>query len=215
VRHLKLQGGLVFAIVFSTTNLACLAQGPVDQTIFQDEKQMLNTDSQQLQQLDQEKQEYKQEVQAEEQKDEPYRLYAQKRVQELGKLRAAGGSPVRSLSSQSSKELYALQSWLQADSKTQLEERQRLQQLDQAIANLQTQETQTMSNMQSAIHGLQNDATQSAEDKRFQQEMQINQFNEEQSEMGWISKQGRPRDLYGWGYYNSPLSRGWGGRSYY
>ena len=175
---------------------------------------MLKTDQQQVQQLEQQKQQYEQQAQTQEQQDEPYRLYAEKRVEELQKLRAAHGSPVRSVASQATTQLYALQKWLSADEETKLEEQQHIKQLDQSIANLQTDETNTRNNMQSDIQGLREDATQSVEDKRFQQQMQINQFNEEQNEMGWISLQGRPRDLYGWGYYNSPLSNQMLGRRY-
>jgi hypothetical protein len=192
----------------------CLAQSRTDSTIFQEENTMLRTDQQQVNQLEQQKQQYEQQVQSQENQDEPYRLYAEKRVEELQKLRAAGGSPVRKVASQATTQLYALQKWLSADAETKLEEQQHLQQIDENIANLQTDETNTRNNMQSDIQGLREDSTQSVEDKRFQQQMQINQFNEEQNEMGWISLNGRPRDLYGWGYYNSPFSGNMLGRRY-
>jgi len=202
------------ATSFLYCHSGCLAQSRTDSTIFQEENQMLRSDQQQVQQLEQQKQQYEQQAQSQESQDEPYRLYAEKRVGELQKLRANGGSPVRGVASQATTQLYALQKWLSADAETKLEEQQHLQQLDESIANLQTDQTNTRNNMQSDIQGLREDATQSVEDKRFQQQMQINQFNEEQNEMGWISLQGRPRDLYGWGYYNSPLSNQMLGRRY-
>jgi hypothetical protein len=192
----------------------CLAQANADRAVFQEENQMLNADQQQQQQLEHQKQQYEQQVQAQEQQDEPYRLYAEKRVGELQKLRANGGSPVRGVASQATTQLYALQKWLSADAETKLEEQQRLKQLDENIANLQTEETNTRNNMQSDIQGLREDATQSVEDKRFSKQMQINQFNEEQNEMGWMSLQGRPRDMFGWGYYNSPFAGNMLGQRY-
>jgi len=192
----------------------CIAQGNSDRAVFQEENQMLQADDQQLRQAEQQKQQYEQQVSAQEKQDEPYRLYAEKRVVELQKLRAAGGSPVRSVASQATTQLYALQKWLSADAETKLEEQQHLQQLDESIANLQTDETNTRNNMQADIQGLRDDGVQSAEDKKFQQQMQINQFNEEQNEMGWMSLNGRPRDMFGWGYYNSPFSGNMLGRRY-
>jgi len=201
-----------FATTLLLSNLPCPAQGSSDKAVFQEESELLNANQQQQQQLTQEKQQYEQQVQSEEQQDEPYRLYAEKRVQELTKLRAAGGSPVRKLADETNNQLYALQKWLAADAQAKLEEQQHVQQIDQAIANLQNEQSDTLKNMQSDIQGLREDRTQTIEDKRFQQQMQINQFNEEQSEMGWMSLQGRPRDMYGWGYYNSPFANRWIGR---
>jgi hypothetical protein len=201
---------LTFALLALQT--ACLAQAQADRAVFQEENQLLRDDQQQQQQLMQQRNQYEQQVQGQEKQDEPYRLYAEKRVEELQKLRAAGGSPVRSVASQATTQLYALQKWLTADSQTRLEEQQHIKQLDEAISNLQSNEGQTLQNLQGDIQGMREDSTQSVEDKRFQQEMAINQFNEEQSEMGWISLQGRPRDLYGWGYYNSPFANQWLGR---
>jgi hypothetical protein len=204
----------VLATSFLLAQPSGLAQATSDRAVFQEENQMLNADQQQQQQLLQQKQQYEQQVQAQENQDEPYRLYAEKRVEQLQKLRANGGSPVRGVASQATTQLYALQKWLTADSETKLEEQQHLQQLDKNIANLQTDETNTRNNMQSDIQGLREDGTQTVADKRFQQQMQINQFNEEQNEMGWMSLQGRPRDMFGWGYYNSPFAGNMLGRRY-
>jgi hypothetical protein len=205
---------LVATLAFSFLALqpGCLAQAQADRAVFQEENQLLRDDQQQQQQLMQQKNQYEQQVQAQESQDEPYRLYAEKRVEELQKLRAAGGSPVRSVASQATTQLYALQKWLTADAQTRLDEQQHIKQLDEAISNLQSNQSQTLQNLQGDIQGMREDSTQAVEDKRFQHEMAINQFNEEQSEMGWMSLQGRPRDMYGWGYYNSPFANRWLGR---
>jgi hypothetical protein len=205
---------LAAALAFSllACQPGCFAQAQADRAVFQEENQLLRDDQQQQQQLMQQRNQYEQQAQSQEQQDEPYRLYAEKRVEELQNLRAAGGSPVRTVASQATTQLYALQKWLTADAQTRLEEQQHIKQLDEAIANLQSNQSQTLQNLQGDIQGMREAATQSVEDKRFQQEMAINQFNEEQSEMGWISLQGRPRDLYGWGYYNSPFANQWLGR---
>src|SRR5262249_32559894 len=81
------------------------AQAGTDRAIFQEEQQMMQMDQSQERNLEQQKQSYEQQMQADEQQRQPYRLYAEKRIQELTKLKTAGGSPTRSLSQNSNSEL--------------------------------------------------------------------------------------------------------------
>jgi hypothetical protein len=186
----------------------CWAQGGTDRAIFQEEQQMMQTNQNQVQQLERQRDEYQQEVGREEQQNEPYRLYAEKRIQELNRLKAAGGSPTRSLAAQKgSGEFYALEKWLSADAQARAEEQARLKQLDQAIVNLQTSQTTTIANMNADIQSMREDSQRSAENQKFQQQMQINQFNELQSEMGAASWGRPPTD----GTFNSVGGYGFGG----
>jgi hypothetical protein len=185
----------------------CWAQANSDRAVFQEEQQMMQTNQNQEQQLEREKQQYQSEVSREDAQSEPYRLYAEKRIEELNKLKAAGGSPSRSLAAQKSGEFYALEKWLTADAQARAEEQGRLKQLDQAIVNLQTSQTATMSNMGSDIQAMREDSQLAAQNQKFQQQMQINQFNELQSEMGAASWGRPPQD----GTFNSVGGYGMGG----
>ncbi len=194
------------ALLFSP---GCFAQAAADKGAFQEEQQMLRDDNVQEQQLEQQKEIYEKQAEAADTKDEPYRLYAEKRVTALTKLKKAGGSPSRSLSQD--KELYALEHWLQADAATKEAETAHVQQLNQAIANLQSQQSQTMASMNQDIQGLKMDGERayvdSEEDRKFNQQMQINNFNELQSEMGWMTNGAPPR----FGTFGGSMMGGFGG----
>jgi hypothetical protein len=194
---------VALAISALTTNFStirpALAQAGEDQAIFQEEKQLLRTDQMQEQQLIQQKQTYEAEISKDQPQDDSYRSYAEKRVQELTKLKAAGGSPTRSLSAQKNGELYALDKWLAADAQARSQEQVHLEQLDKAIANLQEAQVNTTQNMNADVQGLHQDATQAEQSQKFNQQMQINNFNELQSEMGAASWGRPPTD----GTYNS------------
>lgn len=167
------------------------AQAGTDRAVFQEEQQMMQMDQNQERNLEQQKQSYEQQIQAEEQQRQPYRLYAEKRIQELTKLKSAGGSPTRSLSQNSNSELYALEKWMSSDEAARVQEQAHISQLDQAIANLQQAQNTTMSNMNSDVQAMREDSQRQAEAQKFQQQMDINHFNELQSEMGAASW-GRP-----------------------
>ncbi len=202
---------IALAISTFPTNSAfvfpALAQAGTDQAIFQEEKNLLRTDQSQEQQLMQEKQQYQAEISKDQPQDDSYRAYAEKRVQELNKLKAAGGSPTLSLAAQKNGELYALQQWLTADAKARTQEQAQIAQLDEAITNLQESQAATTQNLNADIQGLHQDATQQLANQKFNQQMQINNFNELQSEMGAASWGRPPTD----GTLNSVGGYGFGG----
>ena len=120
-----------------------------------------------------------------------YRLYAEKRIQALSKIRNAGGSPAQSYAHDKKGELYALQAWLKKDNETRAAEQAHIKQLDQAIANLQGDEQAAMANLPNDIGAMRQVAQRQADDDKFNHMMQMNYFNELQSEMGAASW-GRP-----------------------
>lgn len=161
-----------------------------EQQIFQDDRALMRTDQQEVQQYQQAEQQYQQSAASRDESAMPYRLYAEKRIQALTKLKAAGGSPTKSLAS-SSKELYALQAWMKKDDATRAAERAHIKQLDQAIANLQGDEQAAMANLPADVSAMRETAQRQADDDKFNHMMQMNYFNELQSEMGAASW-GRP-----------------------
>jgi hypothetical protein len=186
---------LVAALVSSSWlyGSASLAQTNTDQTMFGEENQLLKIDQNQKQQLLEEKQQYQEEVQQQQASTETYREYAEKRIAELTKLKNAGGSPVRKLSADKNQELYALEKWMQADAQARTEEQKHIQQIDQAISNLSADQTTTIGNMHSAVSNLRENDVIAEENRKFNQQMQINNFNELQTEMGWLTNNAPPR----------------------
>lgn len=172
------------------------AQG---QAIFQDDRALMQTDQMDLQQYQNNERQYQEQAESRDASANTYRLYAEKRIAELSKIRAAGGSPTRSLAQDKKGELYALENWLKTDDATRAAEQQHIRQLDKAIANLQGEETAAMANLPNDIGAMREDSQRAADDDKFNHMMQINYFNELQSEMGAASWGRPPTD----GTYNS------------
>ncbi len=177
-----------------------------NQAIFQDERQMELDSQARVNGLSNQEQQYANAAAANDAKNEPYRLYAEKRIAELIKLKAAGGSPSRSYANRTG-DLHALENWLQSDTKTRQAEAARIKQLNQAIANLRESERADQSNMGGAIQSMREGQIAAQSDDDFNKMMRINQFNELQSEMGAASWGRPPTD----GTYNSVGGYGMGG----
>ncbi|HEY9711875.1 MAG TPA: hypothetical protein V6C72_00300 [Chroococcales cyanobacterium] len=205
--HLKKMGYWLCAIACAIGPAA--APGFCDgeeQAIFQDEHEMMRDNQHQLQQYENQDQMMRQDIQQHDSQNQAYRLYAEQRVQQLEKLKAAGGSPSRALAKDSG-QLYALESWLKRDSQDRAAEQSRLRALDQAIANLRDTTTATQQNLSADISAMREDENQKAADNAFDKMMRINQFNELQSEMGAASWGRPPTD----GTFNSTGAYGMGG----
>ena len=103
------------------------------------------------------------------------------------------------MSQSQQRQMLLLSQWLQKDDQTRAAERAHLKQLDQAIANLQESINQAQGNMQSQIRDMHENQEIAQENNKFNQMMQVNYFNELQSEMGACSWGAPPQD----GTYNS------------
>ena len=191
-------------------------QGAIDQSTVGADRELDDATRQQESDLIKQKNTYQLEVNQTEKKDDNYRNYAQTRIQALLKLKNAGGSPSKSLTKDKQGELYALEHWLNQDTENKEIEQRRIQQLDQSIASLQQSQTAAIQDMRSDIHNMRVDADAQTADKKFQQQMSVNYFNELQSEMGAASWGRPPED----GTYNtmggsmSRLLRGGGSGGY-
>ncbi len=173
-----------------------LAQG---QAIFQDDRQIMQQDQQQVQQFENQAQAYENQAKQRDESADSYRLYAEKQIKQLTKLRNAGGSPTKSLAKEESGRLYALEAWLKSDESTRAAEQAHIKQLDQAIVNLQQQQQGQMANLSADVGAMRQVAQRADDDDKFNHMMQINNFNELQSEMGAASWGRPPTD----GTYNS------------
>jgi hypothetical protein len=200
--RLRLRGKKVGLLVAMAVGL--LAAQPMvnaqGQAIFQDDRALMQTDQMEVQQYQNNERQYEQQSEARDASANTYRLYAEKRIAELSKVRDAGGSPTKSLANNGKPgELYALQSWLKNDDATRASEQKHVKQLNRAIVNLQSEETAAMANLPNDIGAMREDGQRAADDDKFNHMMQMNYFNELQSEMGAASWGRPPTD----GTYNS------------
>jgi hypothetical protein len=159
-----------------------------DQGIFGDEEQMLRINNAQIRQYEQQKMEAEHELAAEDAKNEPYRLYAEQKVQELSRSTTSGaGKKGKDDASQ----LAVFKDWLKRDAAFKAKQQAYINQLQATISNLQRGQQQTLSNLNSDITAMRETVQDRKDSEKFNQMMQINYFNELQSETGAASW-GRP-----------------------
>lgn len=188
---------LLSALSISFSDLPAFAQGAeqgADQAAFQDDDELVRMNNAQLNQLQNEEVSAERQAQMDEQRNQAYRLYAEKRVQELEKLKKG--------SSESDKQIAILQSWLKNDSAMRLRDQQTIKSLRQRIANMEQSQQQVMANLGNDVSAMREAANDARADDKFKQQMQINYFNELQSEMGpatWVHPTRGPS--YGMGGY--------------
>lgn len=185
-----------------------------NQTIYHDEQEMLNTDQAMINQYSSAENEAESKLAAEQSKTNAYRLYAEQRIQELQKQKK-GVSP--SLAGAKSGEMAVLTSWLQQDSAYRAKQQAYIDQLEQCISNLRTSQTNTLANLNTDINALRQGVQDDKDQQKFQNQMQMNQFNELKSEMGACAWGDAPRDgtfnsVGGYGFNGGYGYSGMGGR---
>jgi hypothetical protein len=207
----------------SSSSTASAQVAGANQTIYHDEQEMLNTDQAMINQYSSAENEAESKLAAEQAKTNAYRLYAEQRIQALEKQKK-GVSP--SLAGAKSGEMAVLTSWLQQDSAYRAKQQAYIDQLEQCISNLRTSQTNTLANLNTDINSLRQGVQDDKDQQKFENQMQMNQFNELKSEMGACSWGDTPRDgtfnsVGGYGFnggygYSAMGGRRWlgGGRGY-
>ena len=192
-----------------------------NQTIYQDEQQMLNTDQAMINSYTNSENQAEAKLQAEEAKTNSYRLYAEQRINLLENLKKSG-SPALSAAKQG--ELSVLQQWLAQDSAYRSRQQAYIDQLEKCINNLRVTQADTLANLNNDVSSKRQNVQDQKDQQRFQNQMQMNYYNELKSEMGAASWGGCPNDgtsnsvggygmLGGYGY--SPMGGRWlGARGY-
>ncbi len=168
-------------------------EASADQTAFQDDEELMRLNNAQVGSLEQEEMSAEQQASFDDKRNQAYRLYAEKRVQELEKLKS---------SPDAAKQISVLQSWLKADAAMRLRDQQTINSLRRRIASMEQTQQQTMTNLQGDIGAVREAANNARADDKFRQQMSINYFNELQSEMGpatWVHPTRGPS--YGMGGY--------------
>ena len=199
-RKIWIVSGLSLLLGFSYLNLGAtraFAQGAeqaADQTAFQDDDELLRLNGSQVNQVEGEIRSAQDQAMFDEQRNQAYRLYAEKRIADLEKLKK--GTP------ENNQQIGILQRWLKADSAMRLRDQQTINSLRKRLATLEQSQTQTMANLGGDVGAMREAANNARADDQFRQQMSINYFNELQSEMGpatWVHPTHGPS--YGMGGY--------------
>jgi hypothetical protein len=206
---------VMMCLTFSIAAPAFAQVAGADQGIFSDEEQMLRIKNSQVGQYEQQKSAAERDLQTEDAQNGQYRLYAEKRVQELSKPTAHGGKAAAT----DAQQLAFFQNWLKRDSAYRAKQMAYINQLQSTISSLQSGTQQTINNLGNDINGMREAVQDKKDAQKFSQMMQMNYFNELQSEMGAASWGRPPED----GTFNSTggyglmggYGMGFGGRRNY
>ena len=146
------------------------------------------------------------ELSEEQRKNAPYRLFVEKQIQVLS---APSKNP--KAASANKDKLKQMQDWLKRDNDYITRQQSYINQLTGTIANLQRNASTQIGNLQNDITAMRENQQDEKDAKKFDQMMQINYFNELQSEMGAASWGRPPED----GTFNSTGGYGFmGGYGY-
>lgn len=203
---------VVMGLTLSSNSPALAQAAGADQGIFSDEEQMLRIKNAQVGEYEQQKAAAERDLQNEDAQNATYRLYAEKKVQELSKPTAHGAKT-------DAAQLQFFQNWLKRDSTYRAKQQAYINQLQNTIQTMQAGSQQTINNLGNDINGMREAVQDRKDAQKFSQMMQMNYFNELQSEMGAASWGRPPQD----GTFNSTggygmmggYGMGYGGRRNY
>lgn len=172
----KIVCGTLAFLAFSAP--ASFAQGAqsADQTAFSDDADLLQLENSQIRQLQNEEMNAETQAQMDDQRNQAYRLYAQKKLSDLEKLK--GGDAARNI------QVQVMQSWLRADLLMRQRDQATINSLRQRIAQLEQSQQTQMGSLGSDVQALREDAIDARSNEKFKQQMAMNYFNELQTEMG-------------------------------
>ncbi|MDX2107069.1 MAG: hypothetical protein SFY67_11765 [Candidatus Melainabacteria bacterium] len=165
-----------------------------NQSIFNDEEQMMGLNQAQVRQYEQQKVQAETELSEEQRKNAPYRLFVEKQITTL----SAPSKNPKAASANAAK-LKQLQDWIKRDNDYIARQQSYINQLTGTIQNLQRTQSTQIGNLQNDITAMRENQQDEKDAKKFDQMMQVNYFNELQSEMGAASWGRPPED----GTYNS------------
>ncbi len=151
-----------------------------DQAAFSDDGDMLRLNEAQLRDLEMQEQSAENAANMDSARNQQYRLYAEKRIQDVEKLKGQKKADADS-------QVQTLRRWLQADSAQRARDLQIIRSLQSRIARLEQTQQATTANMANDIGAVREAANDARSDTKFKQQMSMNYFNEMQTEMGAAS----------------------------
>ena len=173
--------GLGLSLLFAgmmrpAATLAQSEEQSADQATFQDDVELMRVNSSQIRVLENEEQSAEQQAASDDKRNQAYRLYAEKRVNELEKLKSGNA--------QNDQQIAIMQRWLKADASMRLRDQQIINGLRKRIASMEQTQQDGISNLGGDVTAMREAAVDARSNEQFRQQMAINYFNELQSEMG-------------------------------
>lgn len=165
----------------ATSASAQSSEQAADQSAFQDDDELLRMNSAQIRSLESQEMSAEQQASFDDKRNQAYRLYAEKRIEDLEKLKSG--------KAENDKQIAILQRWLKADSAMRLADQQTINNLRKRIYSMQQSQQTVMANLGGDVGAMREAANDARADDKFKQQMAINYFNELQSEMGpatWV-----------------------------
>lgn len=206
---------LTFAMSFVLSIVALLnchwsyaqSEQAADQAAFQDDDELMRMNNAQINQLESEERNAEQQAAFDNKRNQAYRLYAEKRIEDLEKLKSGNA--------QNDKQIAIMQRWLKADSAMRLTDQKTINSLRQRIANMENTQQTVMQNLGGDVGAMREAANDARANQQFRQQMAINNFNELQTEMGpaswkW-SNRGPTYNMGGYGFSGGQPLWGRGG----
>ncbi len=175
-------------------------QAKVDQSLFNDNKEMLRNDVDYEDYLLRKRTTFAQQMQQNEQTDDKLRAYAEQRLKALTQSKSA-------LSAAQQAEAHDLMDWLKKDAKQRANNLAWLKRQDQAIASLEQDQMLSVQGQRNALHNIYEDNLAIQSQYKWNQNMQIAKLHQYQSQMGAVSWGRPPGDGRNYGGYGG----GYGG----
>lgn len=170
--------GMAAVLGCMTLSGGAIAQGEqaADQSVFQDDAELMQLNNAQVNQVEGQVQSAEQQAAIDNQRNQQYRLYAEKKVKELQGLKNKSAS--------TNEQLAVLTQWLKADTLMRQRDMQTIRMLQERLARLEQTQGQVGTNLSADVNAIR-EAGQDAKDaQKFQQQMSMNYFNELQTEVG-------------------------------
>lgn len=169
-------GLMAFALILAPcTPSFAQSEQSADQSAFQDDDELMRINNSQVRELEGEEHNAEQQAMFDDQRNQAYRLYAEKRVSDLEKLKTSPNN---------TQQIAVLQRWLKADAAMRLRDQQTIASLRRRISSMEQTQQQTMGNLGNDVAAMREAANDAQADNKFRQQMQMNYFNELQTEMG-------------------------------
>ncbi len=168
---------LASSVAMTMSAYAQGAETAADQSAFSDDGDMLRLNEAQLRDLEMQEQSAENAANMDSGRNQQYRLYAEKRIQDVEKLKGAKKADADT-------QVQTLRRWLQADSAQRARDLQIIRSLQARISRLEQTQQTTMANLGNDVGALREAANDARSDTKFQQQMSMNYFNEMQTEVG-------------------------------
>lgn len=194
-------GGGGFTLGYPGTN-----QAQIDQSLFNNNKEMLRNDVDYEDYLLRKRTAFAQQMQQNSQMEDKLRAYAERRLKSLTATKAP-------LNANQQAEAHDLMNWLKKDAEQRANNLAWLKRQDQAIASVEQDQQLSLANQRNALHNIYEDNLAVQSQYKWNQQMQLAALHQYQEINGVMYNSHQPYANYGYGGYGTGgFGYGFGGR---